>query len=219
MHKPAAASRRTCSTWHSPLNQQVRFNQEKKQRLHDSATKVMVIEREKYTPTPEPPSSTSSEESQFDFADIDLQASLIYEQSLQKKNHEYYRDAQGLFWVGCQEVAEKNGVQIFVEEERSKQEWPALSRVELDYYIQLFKNKAALESGEHPLDVIYFKARQMLKTMMHEMLLDDKFDQFDSVYYRQKKDIDGDSLEKLLHRCEKILEAKTQLMKIFLMIS
>lgn len=51
-----------------------------------------------------------------------------------------------------------------------------LTTVELDYYLQLFKNKVALESGVHNLDQIYFKARSKLKTLMKELLLRDKFD-------------------------------------------
>lgn len=46
-----------------------------------------------------------------------------------------------------------------------------MSTTETDYYINLFKNPAAIESGQHDLSSIYSKARTSLKACMKELQL------------------------------------------------
>lgn len=76
-----------------------------------------------------------------------------------------------------------------------------LTNVELDYYEHLFKNQSALESGQHDLNQIYYKARSKLKNLMKELLLEDKFEQLDNQYSHASSEKAADTLIKLLFRC------------------
>ena len=54
MHKPVNPCRRTCSTFHSPENQAHRYNEEKLRRLHQSETKIMIVQKPPIrVPTPQ----------------------------------------------------------------------------------------------------------------------------------------------------------------------
>jgi len=57
-----------------------------------------------------------------------------------------------------------------------------MDTTETDYYINLFKNPAILERGQHDLSKIYSKARTSLKKCMKDLQLSDQFKYIDSHY-------------------------------------
>ena len=44
-----------------------------------------------------------------------------------------------------------------------------MNDAETDYYVNLFKNPATIESGQHELQIIFHKARTSLKSCMKDL--------------------------------------------------
>lgn len=57
-----------------------------------------------------------------------------------------------------------------------------MSPTELGYYINLFKNKAAVEAAHLNIEEIYQKARITLRFLMKDLLLSDQFYRLDQEY-------------------------------------
>ena len=59
-----------------------------------------------------------------------------------------------------------------------------MTDAETDYYVNLFKNPATVESGQHELHKIYKKARTSLKSCMKDLQLADQFKYIDQHYLK-----------------------------------
>jgi len=97
MSKPASPCRRICSTWHSPENQSLRFDEDKLERIQGGETRIMVLKKSPirgFTPAPVLPPPKP------DYSAIDYNRTHMYEKLLHKKSIKYYKDTKGAFHMG-----------------------------------------------------------------------------------------------------------------------
>lgn len=116
-----------------------------------------------------------------DYSAIDYNRSSMYQQLLFKKNIKYYRDTKGVYHVGS--MTEPDNVNLYKSDSgdldldepkpKPRDERRTLDSAELEYYVNLFKNPATIESGKVDIDAIYSKARIALKLFMKDLLLKD----------------------------------------------
>jgi hypothetical protein len=71
MHKPASPCRKTCSTWHNEKMEAERYNYERMKRIHESETKVIIIEKPLIQSPKTPERVIHTPEPEEDFTTID----------------------------------------------------------------------------------------------------------------------------------------------------
>ena len=94
----------------------------------------------------------------------------------------YHKDRDGKIQLGDHNNQSMASGSIYVSSQHTidgvpiTESQPILSPTELEYFIELFKNPAALEADHFEnLEEIYQKARLMLRLLMSELLLSDQF--------------------------------------------
>jgi hypothetical protein len=212
------------------------MTQEHLQRMHASATKLMIMHI-----IPERPASqdTETKERNLYVAEIDYYKSHMHGEALQRLNTLRLKAKKIMGIDGIEERGEGEEEDPKIQNSygainlpnmdfmktdmdgNSLNEKLALSVIESRYLVSVLKNRSVQAEiiKEKQLDIIYKKARSTLKLQMHKLLLKKQFYIIDKQYKLAENEKQTSvNLIKIVSRCIKMFDSQDLIRKILSLI-